>query len=238
VTNRLIGTLSKTDRKLIDPGLRPSALDKGDVLFEPGEDVVKVCFPLAGTIASLVVSMRDGGVSEAAMIGYEGAVGGVISAGEKPAFSRGIVHIGGPALFLDTDVLEEAKQISPTLRDHFARYADCLLAQVLQSVGCNAIHDADARLARWLLATQDRVGSDELPLTQDLIAQMLGVQRPYLTRIIGLLVDTGSIGIERRKVIVVDRDRLEKQACECYGYLRRHFDRLLPGVYPRHPVKD
>jgi CRP-like cAMP-binding protein len=169
------------------------------------------------------------------MIGQEGAVGGIISEGNKPAFARGIVQIAGPVLQLSADKLDSAKQRSPTLRDHFARYADCLLAQVLQSVACNAVHEFDARLARWLLTTHDRVGHPDLLVTQDFIAQMLGVRRSYTTRVVGALEKAQAITRSRGRITVEDRRILETKACECYGYLRRHYERLLPGVYPNSP---
>lgn len=231
VTNRLIGTLSTGDRKLVDRRLQVVSLKKVEILFEPRDEVVVVHFPGAGTITSLIVSMRDGATAEAAMIGQEGAIGGVISAGDKPAFSHGVVQIAGLAWRLATDDLEEAKAGSHTLRDHIARYADCLLAQVLQSVACNTIHDVEPRLARWLLTTQDRIGESELHLTQEFIAEMLGVQRTYVTRIVKRLEAHGAIRATRGTITVVDRAMLERQACECYAYLRRHFERLLPGVY-------
>lgn len=230
--NRLLDSLSPRDRRMLTPNLRPLALDRGEVLLEPGEDVTQVFFPGPGTIAALVLHLRDGKSAEAAMIGAEGALGGIISNGEKPAYAHGVTEVAGPAFRLSTEALEDAKQRSPSLRDHFARYADCLLAQVLQSVACNAVHDFDARLARWLLATQDRCGQDELKVTQDFIAEMLGVRRPYATRIAGQLEERGAIQRGRGTITVVDRVKLERQACECYSYLRRHFERLLPGVYP------
>src|ERR1700679_3205652 len=176
--NRLLDSLLPQDRRIMIPNLRSLTLDRGEVLLEPGKDVMQVYFPGPGTIAALVLHLRDGKSAEAAMIGVEGAIGGIVSSGEKPAFAHGVAEISGPALRLSTDALEEAKLRSPSLRDHFARYADCLLAQVLQSVACNAVHDFDARLARWLLATQDRCGQVELRITQDFIAEMLGVRRP------------------------------------------------------------
>lgn len=231
VTNRLIGALSAANRKLVDRRLHAVTLAKVEILFEPGDDVVNVHFLGAGTIASLVVSMRDGATAEAAMIGHEGAIGGIISAGDKPAFTRGVVQIAGPAWRLASDDLEEAKAQSHTLRDHIARYADCLLAQVMQSVACNAIHDTEPRLARWLLTTQDRIGASELHLTQDFIAEMLGVQRSYVTRIVGNLEAHGAIRAMRGTIVIIDRALLQRQACECYAYLRRHFELLLPGAY-------
>jgi CRP-like cAMP-binding protein len=230
--NRLLAALRPKDLELISPELQPVSLEPGDVLFDTAEDVDVVRFPLPGTIASLVLNLQDGTSAETAMIGVEGAIGGIVSNGHKPAFARGVVQIGGPALLLSTDVLEAAKEHSPTLRDHFASYADCLLAQVLQSVACNALHGFDARLARWLLMVHDRADGDELLVTQDLVGEMLGVHRTYATRMLGELEGQGAIRKGRGVIIILDRSKLEHQACECYADLHRHFDRLLPGVHP------
>jgi len=228
--NRLLATLKPRDLALISPKLEIVSLKAGEVLFEPGEGIDHICFPDRGVIASLVLNLRDGASAETAMIGFEGAIGGIISEGKKPAFARGVVQIGGTALRLPTRILDKAKQRSPALRDHFARYADCLLAQVLQSVACNAIHDFEARLARWLLTIQDRIGGDELRVTQDFISQMLGVQRTYTTRIVGKLQEKGAIQRSRGTITIINRRKLEHQSCECYFYLRRHFERLLPNI--------
>jgi CRP-like cAMP-binding protein len=230
--NRLLAGLKPRDFALLSAALEDVALVRGDVLFEAGQDVEYVHFPAKGAIAGLVLNLRDGSSAEAAMIGWEGAVGGVISEGDKPAFTRGIVQMAGTAKRLHTDVLEQAKRKSSDLRDHFARYADCLLAQVLQSVACNAVHGFDARLARWLLSVQDRTGNEDLPVTQEFISEMLAVRRPYITRIVGDLERRGAVRRRRGQITIVDRNKLEQQACECYAYLRRHYDRLLPGVHP------
>ncbi len=232
LSNRLIDLLPASGRDVLAPRLQPVRFESGDVLFEPGDDVVSVFFPANGTIASLVLTLRDGATAEAAMIGQEGALGGIISEGDKPAFARGVVQIEGSGLRISTDDLDWARSRSPELRDHFARYADCLLAQVLQSVACNAVHELDQRLARWLLTTHDRTGKRELRVTQSFISEMLGVQRTYATRVIGELQKSGAIMRGRGTVTIVDRGMLERRSCECYGYLRRHFERLLPGVYP------
>ena len=233
VHNLLLDALSASDRDLVAEGLQAFTLERGDVLFEPGQDVVNVYFPGSGTIAALLLDLREGATAEAAMIGREGAIGGVISDGEKPAFARGVVQISGSALRLAIDVLTSAQQRSAALRDHFARYGDCLLAEVLQSVACNTAHDFDARLARWLLTLHDRIGHAELSITQGFIAEMLGVQRTYATRVIGDLADRGAIEKRRGKIIIKDRSKLKRAACECYARLRQHYDRVLPGVYPR-----
>jgi CRP-like cAMP-binding protein len=233
VHNRLLDALPAGDRDLIAEDLQTFTLERGDVLFEPGRDVVNVFFPGRGLIAALVLDLREGATAEAAMIGLEGAVGGIISDGDKPAFARGVAQTEGSALRLAVDVLVRAQQRSAGLRDHFARYADCLLAEILQSVACNSAHEFDARLARWLLSFHDRIGNAELSITQGFIAEMLGVQRTYVTRVISYLVEHDAIETGRGKIIIKDRRKLEHAACECYGRLRAHYDKVLPGVYPR-----
>ena len=156
-----------------------------EVLFHPGDDIEVVHFPCAATVVSLVAVLRDGRGAEAATIGREGAVGGIVSGGRKPAFCRATVQIAGPALRLEAAQLEGVKSRSASLRDGFARYADCLLAQLQQSVVCNAVHPLEARLARWLLTTHDRVGDAELRLTQDAMAEMLGARRTTVSPVAG-----------------------------------------------------
>jgi CRP-like cAMP-binding protein len=124
------------------------------------------------------------------------------------------------------------------MRDLFARYADCLLAQVQQSVVCNAAHPLEARLCRWLLATQDRVGGPDIPLTQDALAEMLGSQRTTVTPVAGTLRRRGLIAYRRGEVRVLDRAGLEAASCECHAAVRRHFDSVLPGLYPAGTARD
>jgi len=233
VRNRLLDTLSPGNRALIEHDLEVLEVERGEILFKPGEEVVHTYFPGEGTVTSILLDLQEGTVAEAAMIGAEGAIGGVVSEGNKPAYGRGVVQIGGTMLRLSTKALERAKERSRSLREHFARYADCLIAQLLQSAACNASHDLEARLARWLLTTQDRAGSPRLKLTQNFIAEMLGVQRTYATRVIGALEAAGAIERGRGWIGITDRRMLEQRACECYRRVRRHYDMLLPGVYPK-----
>lgn len=232
LTNRLLASLKPRDLELLTPGLERVSFAHGAVLFEPGQDVTHVCFPGRNMIAALVLDLQEGETTEAAMVGREGAVGAIVSEGAKPAFSRGVVQIGGDGYRLPAQALDAAKQRSPELRDHFARYADCLMAMVLQSVACNAAHELEARMSRWLLTLQDRLGALELHVTQEFIAQMLGVQRSYVARVLGALESSGSIRRARGVIRVMDRGKLEGQACECYRAVRDHFERVLPGVYP------
>jgi CRP-like cAMP-binding protein len=216
----------------VAPWLREVELGHAKSLFEPGDDVAYAYFPLDGTVISLVLPMRDGRAVEAATIGREGAIGGIISLGHKPAFSRGLVQIPGKAFRIPISRLEAAKRSAPKLHDTLVRYADCLIAQVQQSVGCAMVHSLDARCARWLLMAHDRMRQPDIPLTQEALAEMFGVGRTYLTRIAGTLREQGIISYRRGMVHIDNRKMLEKAACECYGSVRRHFERVLPGLYP------
>lgn len=229
VTNRLIASLKPDDLTLLEPHLDPVVLSRGEILFDTGDDVVATYFPAAGTMASLVLPMADGRAVEAASIGREGAIGGIVSAGHKPAFARAVVQMPGTALRLDATRLDEAKDRSKTLRDLFARYADALLAQVLQSVACNALHTIEQRYGRWLLMTQDRVGGTELELTQEFLSEMLGVQRTTVTAAARTLQERGVIQYRRGRITIVDRPRLERISCECHDVVRRHYERVMPA---------
>jgi CRP-like cAMP-binding protein len=184
-------------------------------------------------VIAFVLPMRDGRTVEAATIGREGAVGGIVSLGLKPAFARATVRIPGRVARVSIVRLEEAKRSAPEVHDVLARYADCLIAQVLQSVGCAAVHSLEARCARWLLMSHDRLQAPELPLTQESLAEMFGVARTYLTRIANGLEERGAISRRRGAIRIEDRSVLEEASCECYGLVRRHFERVLPGLYPR-----
>jgi CRP-like cAMP-binding protein len=214
-------------------GLECVELERGESLFEPGDDVTHAHFPIGGTVIALVLPMQDGRAVEAATIGREGAVGGIISLGLSPAFARASVQIGGRVARVSLSRLEAVKRSAPKVHDVLTRYADCLTAQVLQSVACAALHPLEARCARWLLMTHDRLQDPELPLTQEALAEMLGVARTYVTRIAGALQESGAISYRRGVIRIARRAKLEYRACECYQAVRQHFDRVLPGLYPR-----
>ncbi|MEI9995411.1 MAG: Crp/Fnr family transcriptional regulator [Rhizomicrobium sp.] len=230
--NQILRLLPRGALDTLSPWLRDVDLNHGETLFEPGDDVTHAFFPLDGAVIALVLPMQDGHAVEAATIGREGAVGGVVSLGMKPAFARGLVQIPGKALRIPVGRLEAAKRSSPRLHDIFARYADCLVAQVFQSVGCSMVHPLEARCARWLLLTHDRLQRPDLPLTQEALAEMFGVARTYLTRVASTLQRRGAISHRRGIVHIEQRALLEEATCECYGTVRRHFERILPGLYP------
>jgi len=225
--NRPLAAVPAIDRAMLEPHAEFVELARGQVLFQPEQDVVITHFPLTGSMAALVVVLEDGRTAEAASIGREGAIGGIVSAGNKPALSRAETQIAGPALRIETARIEIAKHRSLVVRDLFDRYADALLAQVLQSVVCNVFHPMQQRLARWLLMTQDRIGSNDLPLTQEYLAQMLGVHRSTMIRVARSLQDDGIIRNARGRLTVLDRAKLEKASCECYGAVARHYERIL-----------
>ena len=245
--NLLLRAISPADRQKLARHVEPIRLKRGDVLFEPGDEVTHVLFPCEGTVATLLVTLAEGHSIETATVGHEGAVGGVVNHGHLPAFNRAVVQIGGPAVRLSTARLQEAKQDSPALRNLIMRYADCLLAQVLQSVACNAVHSIEQRCARWLLSLQDRLGMEELPITQDILADMLGVRRSYLTAVLGGMSRNELVVLSRGKIGIRDRVALQNSACECHGRVRAHFSQVLGTVYradgtvaaiTSHPVEN
>lgn len=229
-SNRLLGALSARDFAVLEPHLQAVALPRGKVLFEPGDDVVTTYFPGRRTMVSLLVVTRDGREVEAATVGREGAVGGIVSEGHKPAFGRAVVQVGGEGYAIPTSHLEAAKTGSPRFGDLFARYADTLIAQMMQSIACNALHSSEERCVRWLLATHDRAGGAVIQLTHQSLADMLGVQRTTVTAVTSALQERGLIRTHRGRVEVVDRGGLERAACECYRAVEDHFAGLLPEV--------
>jgi CRP-like cAMP-binding protein len=232
-SNRLLSTFAPADRQLVEAAATAVQLQRGDVLFDAGSEVPATHFPAAGTVIAILVSVFDGRTVEVATIGKEGAVGGIVSCGRAPAFARAVVQIPGAALKVDLKVLEDAKAHSPHIRDLFCRYSDALLAQVMQSVACNAFHPLEARCCRWLLTAQDRAGGDDIPLTQEYLAEMLGVQRTTVSAVARALQEQGLIGYRRGTIRILDREAVEARSCECYGAVERHFHEVLPEVRPQ-----
>jgi CRP-like cAMP-binding protein len=226
--NRLLAAVGEADFALVEPWLRRFSGEAGRVLFEPGDDVETTYFPLSHAMVSLRIVTPQGDEVEAATIGREGAVGGIVSAGAKPAFGRMLVQLPGDFVTLPTARLEEAKRLSPRLHDLFCRYADVLLAQVMQSVACSALHSVEERAARWMLCAHDRAGEDSFGLSQQALADMLGVQRTTVTGACAALQAKGAVRYSRARITVTDRRTLERTACACHGSVERHFQALLP----------
>ena len=225
--NRLLATLSIEERALLEPHLTVVELEAGAVVLEAGRPVTAALFPFDGLIVSLQVEITPTRSVEVASIGMEGAVGGIVSCGTAPAYAQGVVQLGGRAAALPLPFLEQAKEDSPHLKNLFCRYSDALLAQVMQSVACNAFHPIEARAARWLLQAQDRTGSDRLALTQESLAGLLGVQRTTVNAVARVLQEQGLIAYRRGAIQVVDRSGLGRAACSCYQAVDGHFGRVL-----------
>lgn len=230
--NNLLRALRPEDLALVKPHLELRAADRGAVLHEAGDVVEFAYFPCGAALASYVVVLSSGASVETALIGREGAIGGIVSQGHLPAYSRAVVIIGGEFLRIDLVALEEAKSRSLTLRHLFARYADCLLAQIFQSVACNAAHRIEQRAVKWLLTAMEHSGDHEVSLTQEQLASMLGIGRSYVSRVIQLLKQREVLATRRGGLIVRDMEKLLSLSCDCPDSVRRHFDEVLKGVYP------
>ena len=230
--NNLLRSLRREDALLLEPLASEWWGDRGKVLHEPGDVVRQVYFPCGPSMISYLVVLEDGRAIETALIGREGAAGGIVSQGHLPAYARAEVQFPGPFIRIDLARLEEAKARSVALRNLFARYADCLVAQVFQAVACNAAHTIEQRTARWLIAAIQRTGTLEIPLTQDQLAAMLGVGRSYISRVIASLKDRDVLGTRRGVLVVPDLARLQALACGCHDAVLDHFDEVLSGVYP------
>jgi hypothetical protein len=220
--NRLLSTFTPEARRLLEPSTERVELEVGQVVLERGADVDSSLFPFGPTMVSLLVEIESGRSVEVASIGREGAVGGIVSCGDAPAFTQGVVLVAGPALRIPMRALEIAKRDSPFVANIFCRFSDYLLALVMQSVACSAFHSIDQRAAGWLLMAQDRAG-DRITLTQEALAGLLGVQRTSVNAAIGALEADGLIQGRRGVVEVLDRAGLIRRACECYGAVERHF---------------
>lgn len=231
--NRLLAALEPGDHRQLAAQLERQRLERGQVLFEPDEELRHAWFPET-CVVSLTVPMRDGGGTEAATTGREGMVGLMAALSSHRALSRAVVQVPGSALRLPATALRAVFEASPQVRQRCLCYVDALLAQVLQSAACSALHSVEARLCRWLLQLDDRTeGEPRLPLTHDFLAEMLGAHRSTVTLAARVLQRAGLIAYRRGQVTVLDRAGLEEAACECYATIRAHYERLLPRAAGR-----
>jgi hypothetical protein len=220
--NRLLATFPGELRQTVEGRMQIVDLDTGATVLRRGVGVDHSLFPFGPTMISLAVDLDDGRSVEVASIGREGAVGGIISCGHIPAFTRAQVMVAGPAVRVPMALIEQAKSGSAHLRNLFCRYSDYLLAQIMQTVACNSFHPIEARAARWLLTAHDRAGK-RLELTQESLAGLLGVQRTTVNAVARELQDEGLITTRRGIIEVHDRAGLERRACECYDRVERFF---------------
>ena len=229
--NRLLAALEPKDFAYLEPHLEIITLHRRQVLYEAGETICYTYFP-HDAVVSLVNVLEDGGSVEVAVFGREGVFGLISALFTRESFGRYIVQIPGTASRVEIEWLREAVNASPRMRLLLYRFTEALLAQTFQIVTCNAVHNVEARCCRWLLSTHDRVEQDTLPLTHEFLAEMLGTQRPSVSIVLRTLQNAGLIRQRRGGIVITDRAGLEEAACECYGKIRRSYERLLPHTYP------
>jgi CRP-like cAMP-binding protein len=221
--NRLLASLPAPDLALIARHLKRVPLDHGAVLQEQDAPVELVYFPLSGAVSLLAV-MQSGDAVETAIVGHEGAVGLFADLGPWQACTRAIVQTPGIAECIPASVLKTIAGQSPEISRSLLRYKEALSAQVQQTAACNALHSVEERMARWLLQALDRCDKDELPVTQDLLSQMLGVRRTTVTIVARKFQYDGLIRYRRGRIVVVNREALQRLSCECYGTCRRRLE--------------
>jgi CRP-like cAMP-binding protein len=225
--NRFLAALPVAERSALEPHLRQVVLPRGAILHDSGDPLEHVYFPQSGMV-SLVAVMQNGATIETGCLGRSGVVGATAGLGSRTAFGRAVVQLPGRAAQLSAAQLRAAAKQGTLIHDLLVRYNDLLIAQIQQSVACNALHSLDARLCRWLLQTHDCVDGNALPVTQEFLGQMLGVRRTTVTLAARLLASAGLIRYRRGLFHVRDRAALEQQACECYGMIRFQSEKVFP----------
>jgi len=227
--NRLLTMLAPADQALLEAHLEDVSFEVGAVLQEAGTPIDHVYFPHEGMISLLAV-MADGQAIETATVGNEGVVGAMSDFGTRPSFTRAVVQAPMVAARISVRHFRSVIRNGNGIRNLVVGYNEVLLAQVQQTAACNALHPMEARLARWLLQTQDRVESDALPLTQEFLSEMLGVRRTTVNLVARQLENAGLILNRRGRVVITDRKGLEEVACECYAIVRDQLSSALPDA--------
>lgn len=228
--NRLLSALKPTDRaELIERG-RLLALRQYEIILDREQPLEAVLFPMSGVI-SLIATFKNGTSLEMATIGREGCLGLGAILTSAPAIAHCMVQADGQALAVPRQHVMAALDHSPVLKGLFNNYGEAVLVQALVSGGCNVAHTVSQRLARWLLMMQDRMDTNQVPLTQELLSAMLGVRRPTVTLAAQQLQEAGCIRYKRGSVTIRDREELERWSCECYGVIRDAYTKLLPHTY-------
>lgn len=225
-SNRILGAMSAADLAALKPHLRPVRLEHQRILFDTGDRVLLVYFPLT-CVVSLVVPLSTGQSVEAAMVGRDGVVGAGAALDGKISLNRAVIQLPGNALECGVEVLEEAAYRSRSLISLLVRHEQTVFAQAQQSTACMAAHDTTARLCRWLLRARDLSTSDGLPFTQEFLADMLGVNRTSVSPIAHTLQQAGMIRYARGRIEILNVEGLRESACECYEAIRLNYDRLL-----------
>lgn len=225
-SNLFLNALAAADFAALRPHLKSIELPQSVVLFEVGAPIHHVYFPHSGVV-SLVVELASGETIESAMIGRESLVGASSGLNGETSVSKAIVQVAGTASMLDSHRLRELCVSSVTARTALFRHEQIVLVQAQQSAACNATHTVEARLARWLLRCRDLQGSDDLLLTQEFVAEMMGVRRTSVSVVAHTLQQAGFIRYRRGHIRILNLEGMQETACECYRTVKIHSDRLL-----------
>jgi CRP-like cAMP-binding protein len=227
--NHLLAVLPITEYERMLPNLELVNLELGKAVYESGERIYHVFFPTTA-IVSLLYVLENGTSAEISVVGNEGIVGIALFMGGETALNRAIVQSAGQAYRMKGQSLSQEFNRAGALQHLLMRYTMALLAQMSQTAVCNRHHSIDQQLCRWLLLSLDRLASNELSMTQELIADMLGVRREGVTEAAGKLQSAGLISYSRGRIKVLDRPGLEARVCECYDVVKKEFIRLLPDM--------
>ncbi|NCT48572.1 MAG: Crp/Fnr family transcriptional regulator [Paraglaciecola sp.] len=230
--NKLLQAFDKGAQQRIFPQLKLVDLPLGKVVYEASQKLQFVYFP-TDSIVSLLYVMVDGASAEISVIGNEGVVGIAVFMGGESTPSRAIVQSAGSAFRLPAAVLRAEFNTQPDMRMLLLRYTEALITQMAQTAVCNRHHSIDQQLCRWLLLSLDRLDNNNLVMTQELIANMLGVRREGVTEAAGKLQKQGIITYKRGHICVIDRERLEANSCECYKVVKSETDRLAAYMHPK-----
>lgn len=226
VENRLLAALSRAEYERLLPNLQQVSFSLGEVVYEFAGRLDYVFFPTT-SIISLLYTMENGASAEMGLTGNDGVVGIALFMGGGTMPNRAVVQSAGAAIRMRAKVLQDEFALGGMFQHLLLRYTQALITQISQTAVCNRLHTVEQQLCRWLLLSHDRVKADELIMTQELIADMLGVRREGVTVAAGHLQDAGAISYVRGRIKILDRQRLEETACECYRVVKDEFDRLL-----------
>ena len=226
IENRLLAALPPDEYEQISPHLQTVLFSLGEVVYEFGGQLQYVYFPTT-SIVSLLYTMENGASAEMGLTGNDGVVGIALFMGGGTMPNRAVVQSAGGALRMSAKVLQNQFALGGKFQHLLLRYTQALITQISQTAVCNRLHSVEQQLCRWLLLSHDRVPGDDLVMTQELIADMLGVRREGVTVAAGRLQDAGAIRYVRGRITIVERQKLEDTVCECYGVVKTEFDRLL-----------
>src|ERR1051325_662662 len=226
IKNRLLAALPADEYERLRSDLQPVSFALGEVVYEFAAQLDSVFFPTT-TIISLLYTMENGSTAEMGLTGNDGVVGIALFMGGGTMPDRAVVQSAGAAFKMKAKVLQNEFALGGEFQRLLLRYTQALITQISQTAVCNRLHSVEQQLCRWLLLSHDRVDTDELIMTQESIADMLGVRREGVTVAAGHLQDVGAISYVRGRIQILDRQKLEETACECYQVVKEEFDRLL-----------